>query len=124
MCLPRAKYINMTLNIETIFNTVFMGGTSMFISLNDMEKLTSEELMMVNIISKMLRKYKILCGFAANNPSVLKFEPPLIVKKEEIDYFIECLDKLLDEDKTQLTLAIDTLISTGKGLIENYTSGS
>jgi putrescine aminotransferase len=76
-----------------------------------------EELMMVNIISKLLRKYKILCGFTANNPSVLKFEPPLIVKKEEIDYFIECLDKLLDEDKNELLLAIDALISTGKGLI-------
>lgn len=78
----------------------------------------AEELMMVNIISKLLKEYKILCGFAANNPSVLKFEPPLIVKKEEIDYFVECLDKLLDEEKNELTLAIDALISTGKGLIE------
>lgn len=78
----------------------------------------AEQLMMVNIISKMLKKHKILCGFAANNPSVLKFEPPLIVEKEEIDYFVECLDKLLDEEKNQLTLAIDSLISTGKGLIE------
>jgi putrescine aminotransferase len=90
-----------------------------FGGLKNLHSVMAEELMMVNIISKMLRKYKILCGFTANNPSVLKFEPPLIVKKEEIDYFIECLDKLLDEDKNELSLAIDALINTGKGLISN-----
>ena len=93
-----------------------------FGSLKKLHFAMAEELMMVNIISKMLRKYRILCGFTANNPSVLKFEPPLIVKKEEIDYFIECLDKLLDEEKNRLSLAIDALISTGKGLVE-YGSG-
>ena len=34
----------MTLNIEAIFNTIFRGGAFMFISLNDIENLTSEEL--------------------------------------------------------------------------------
>ncbi len=89
-----------------------------FAGLKKLHSAMAEELMMVTIISKLLRKYKILCGFAANNPSVLKFEPPLIVKKEEIDYFIECLDNLLEEVKNEIKLAIDTLINTGKGLIE------
>ena len=40
----RYKYINVTLNIEAIYNIIFTGGNSMFISLNDMGKLTSEEL--------------------------------------------------------------------------------
>jgi putrescine aminotransferase len=99
-------------------------GKGLFIGIEfgNLKKLHStiaEELMMVTIISKMLREYKILCGFAANNPSVLKFEPPLIVEKEDIDYFVECLDKLLSKEKNEFKLAIDTLIRTGKGLVTN-----
>jgi hypothetical protein len=40
----------------------------------------------------LLGKYKILNGFAANNPAVLKVEPSLILIKEEkgiIKYSIE-----------------------------------
>lgn len=76
-----------------------------------------EEFMMVNIISKMLRNHKILCGFAANNPCVIKFEPPLIVTKEEIDCFAEALDKVLDENKNEFSLAVDTLKNTAKNFI-------
>jgi putrescine aminotransferase len=99
-------------------------GKGLFIGIEfgGLKKLHSamiEEFMMVNIISKMLRNHKILCGFASNNPSVLKFEPPLIVKKEEIDYFISCLDQVLDEDKNEFSLAIDALVSTGKSLVKN-----
>jgi len=93
-----------------------------FGGLKKLHSTMAEELMMVKIISKMLREYNIICGFASNNPCVMKFEPPLIVKKEEIDYFVDCLDKLLSEEKNEFTLAIDTLISTGKALIENYSS--
>ncbi|MBL4934175.1 aspartate aminotransferase family protein [Clostridium sp. YIM B02515] len=78
-----------------------------------------EEFMMINIISKMLKDHKILCGFAANNPCVIKFEPPLIVTKEEIDCFAEALDKVLDENKNEFVLAVDTLVSTGKNIIKN-----
>jgi putrescine aminotransferase len=102
-------------------------GKGLFIGIEfgELKKIHStmaEEFMMVNIISKMLRKYKIICGFTANNPYVLKFEPPLIVEKEEVDYFVECLDKLLGEEKNMLALAINSLIDTGKALIENYSS--
>jgi len=77
-----------------------------------------EEFMMVNIISKMLRKHKILCGFAANNPCVIKFEPPLIVTKEEIDCFAEALDKVLDESKNEFSLAVDAFKTAAKTLID------
>jgi putrescine aminotransferase len=102
-------------------------GKGLFIGIEfgQLKKIPStmaEEFMMVNIISKLLRKHKILCGFTANTPYVLKFEPPLIVENEEIDYFVECLDKLLDEEKNVLTLAINSLIDTGKALIEDFSS--
>jgi putrescine aminotransferase len=76
-----------------------------------------EQFMMVNIISKMLRKHKILCGFTANNPAVLRFEPPLIVKKEDIDCFIEALDNVLDENKNEVSLAVDSLINATKNML-------
>jgi putrescine aminotransferase len=76
-----------------------------------------EQFMMVNIISKMLRKHKILCGFTVNNPAVLRFEPPLIVKKEDIDCFIEALDNVLDENKNEVSLAVDSLINATKNML-------
>lgn len=123
------EYALMKLNSLTAKHPIItqVRGKGLFIGIEfgELKKVHStmaEEFMMVNIISKMLRKYKIICGFTANKPYVLKFEPPLIVEKEEIDYFVECLDKLLDEERSVLTLAINSLIDTGKALIENYSS--
>lgn len=88
-----------------------------FGGLKNLHSTMIEQFMMINIISKMLRKHKLLCGFSANNPAVLKFEPPLIVKEEEIDYFIEALDNVLNENRNELTLAVDTLVSTGRNVL-------
>lgn len=59
--------------------------------------------MMTSIISKMLKEYKIICGFTVNNPTVLKFEPPLTIEKKHIDYFVHSLDSVLSE---QLTIVL------------------
>lgn len=88
-----------------------------FGGLKKLHSALAEEFMMVNILSKMLRKHKVLCGFAANNPCVMKFEPPLIVNKEEIDYFVDVLDEVLDHNKIELQLAVNSLINTGKNMI-------
>jgi putrescine aminotransferase len=87
-----------------------------FGGLKKLHSAMAQEFMVVNIISKLLRNHKVICGFAGNNPSVLKFEPPLIVRKEEIDYFVEALDKVLEQSKNTLSLAIDALASTGKNM--------
>lgn len=97
-------------------------GKGLFIGIEfgGLKKLHSakiEQFMMINIISKMLRKHKLLCGFTANNPAVLRFEPPLIVREEDIDYFIVALDDVLDENKNEVTLAVDTLISTVRNIL-------
>jgi len=76
-----------------------------------------EQFMMVNIISKMLRKHKILCGFTANNPAVLRLEPPLIVKEEDINRFIEALDNVLDENKNEASLAVGSLVNIAKNML-------
>lgn len=119
------EYALMKLNVlkgkHPIITDVRGKGLFIGIELGGLKKTHSaiiEQFMMINIISKMLRKHKILCGFAANNPSVLKFEPPLIVNKEDIDRFIDALDYVLEENKSELSLAIDTLVSTGRNLLE------
>lgn len=87
-----------------------------FGSLKKLHVAMAEELIIAHLISKMLKKYKILCGPAANNPTVMKFEPPLIVSKEEIDYFIDSLDRVLEEEKGIIHLAIETAVSAAKGV--------
>ena len=64
------------------------------------------ELMITSIISKMLKEYKIICGFTVNNPTVLRFEPPLTIEKEQIDYFVNSLDAVLSEQSTISDIAI------------------
>jgi len=76
------------------------------------------ELMMTSIISKMLKEYKIICGFTVNNPTVLRFEPPLTIEKNHIDYFVNSLDAVLNKQSTILNIAV----STAKNLISNVLS--
>jgi putrescine aminotransferase len=81
------------------------------------------EFMMSSIISRMLRDYKIVCGFSVNNPAVLKFEPALIISKDEIDYFIESLDNLLRDEAGTLSLAMNSLKNAAAGAVDLLTGG-
>lgn len=76
-----------------------------------------KQFMMSVILAKLLREHRIVCSFASNSPHVLKIEPPLIVNKDEIDYFIESLDRVLNNEKGELSLAMDSIISAGKGMV-------
>jgi putrescine aminotransferase len=71
------------------------------------------------ILAKLLKEHRIMCSFASNSPEVLKIEPPLIVNREEIDYFIESFDNVLNDEKGELSLAMDSIIKAGKEIIEN-----
>lgn len=90
-----------------------------FGSLKKYPSKTIIEFIVSTIISKMLREHKIICGVAANNPSVLRFEPPLIVSKEEIDNFIESLEDVLNDEDGELSLAMDSIKNLSKGIIKN-----
>jgi putrescine aminotransferase len=112
--------LNMLKEKHDIITEVRGKGLFIGIEFGGLKKLHSakiEQFMMINIISKMLRKHKLLCGFTANNPAVLRFEPPLIVREEDIDYFIVALDDVLDENKNEVTLAVDTLINVGRNIL-------
>lgn len=76
-----------------------------------------EEFMISSMISDLLNKYHILCSFTSNDPSVLRFEPPLIVTKNEIDYFVNSLDALLCREKNAFDLFVRSMLNTTKGML-------
>lgn len=50
----------------------------------------------------LLRDYNILVAFTEYNRNVIRLEPPLIVKREEIDKFVNSLDDLLSRGITRI----------------------
>ncbi len=47
--------------------------------------------------SLLLNEYNIIVGFTEYNRNVIRLHPPLISKKENIDYFIESFEKVLQK---------------------------
>jgi putrescine aminotransferase len=54
------------------------------------------------ILSRMMNKHHIHLGTCGHRPEVLRFEPPLNVRREEIDRAIEALDETCSESKLGL----------------------
>ena len=89
-----------------------------FKSLSLVKSKMTIELMLTNIVSKMLKEYKIICGFTVNDPTVLRFQPPLTIEKNEIDYFVNSLDAVLNEQSNIIEIAV----CTTKNLVSNIFS--
>ncbi len=54
-----------------------------------------DESVAATVSTVLLNKHKIVTAYTLNNTSVLRFEPPLTIKKEHIDTLISALDKSL-----------------------------
>lgn len=68
------------------------------------------------VASELVNHYRIISGYALNNPNVIRFEPPLTVSYEEIDELIEAMDQICQEHKGFLEMAV----KTGKTAIKRY----
>ncbi len=53
------------------------------------------ETIVTTLLTVLLNKHKIITVFALNKTSVLRLAPPLTVKKEHVDRFVDALDKVL-----------------------------
>lgn len=53
-----------------------------------------EESLSRYISSILLNDYNILTLSTLNNPNVMRIQPPLVISKEEVDYFVDSLDKV------------------------------
>jgi ornithine--oxo-acid transaminase len=47
------------------------------------------------VATLLLRDHDVLVALTPQDPRVLRFEPPLIVRREELDRLIEALDEVL-----------------------------
>lgn len=75
-----------------------------------------EKFMITAVISKMLNEHHILCTFTSNDPSVLRFEPPLLITRNEIDRFVESLDAVLNEETGEFQLLMDSVLNAAHNM--------
>ncbi len=55
----------------------------------------------------LLQQYGIITAFTINNPNVIRFEPPLIVEKEEVDYVADSMEAICREQKNFLGVSLN-----------------
>lgn len=55
---------------------------------------TFEDIFCRRISSKLLNDYNIITSSTLNNPNVMRIQPPLSVSKDQIDYFVDSLDRI------------------------------
>jgi putrescine aminotransferase len=58
------------------------------------------------VASSLLNNHRVLTSYFDLAPTVLRFEPPLIVTKEEIDLAVDALDRVLSLGLGRLALSI------------------
>jgi 4-aminobutyrate aminotransferase-like enzyme len=78
---------------------------------------TMEQNLSVMIISELLHKHHILTSYFDFSPTVIRFEPPLIVTTEQIDEAVDALDKVLSMGKKGIALSFG---KTAIGSILNH----
>lgn len=57
----------------------------------------SKDYLAAMVAGALLNDHGIITAYTLNNPNVIRFEPPLIITREEIDYLIEALEKIFSE---------------------------
>jgi putrescine aminotransferase len=51
-------------------------------------------------------EYQIITAYTLNNPNVIRLEPPLTVSYEEIDYVVESLEKIFENNSNLFNLTM------------------
>jgi putrescine aminotransferase len=64
------------------------------------------------VAGELLNKYKVITAYTLNNPNVIRLEPPLIVSREQIDYMLDSLEKVLEANKGTIGMAISGVTSS------------
>ena len=63
---------------------------------------TKNQFFISSIVRELYKKHNILCAFALSAPNTLELTPPLIIDKEQIDYFIFSLNDVLNKGFVKL----------------------
>jgi putrescine aminotransferase len=61
------------------------------------------------VAGEMLNKYRIITAYTLNNPNVIRFEPPLIVTREQVDYMINSLESILKQNRSAFKMVFSSV---------------
>src|SRR5205809_3962213 len=70
------------------------------------------------IIIPLLQKHRVLAQVAGYHTEVIKFLPPMIISKEDIDWFLSAMQDVLDETQRFPGTAWDTVFGLAKRAIK------
>jgi putrescine aminotransferase len=60
----------------------------------------AEEYLAALVAGELMNKYRIITAYTLNNPNVIRFEPPLVVSREQIDRLLEALEDIFRNYKS------------------------
>ncbi|MBS4007441.1 MAG: aspartate aminotransferase family protein [Clostridium sp.] len=73
----------------------------------------SAEYLGAMVAGVLLNQYKIITAYTLNNPNVIRFEPPLIVTKEQLDVLLQALEEIFEKNRSLLGFGL----SAGKTML-------
>ena len=74
-----------------------------------------KEYMGALVAGELLNKYRIITAYTLNNPNVIRFEPPLIITEEQVDYMVDALEKVLEKNRN----AFQMVMSSAKAAVKS-----
>lgn len=60
------------------------------------------------VAGELQNRHRIITAYTLNNPNVIRFEPPLIVTKEQIDRVIDALDEIMTRSGSLLGMTLSS----------------
>ncbi len=73
----------------------------------------AEEYLGALVAGELMNGYQIITAYTLNNPNVIRFEPPLIVSREQMDRLLHALDDIFKKHGSVWSL----ILSSGKNMI-------
>ncbi|MBS3899129.1 MAG: aspartate aminotransferase family protein [Dethiobacter sp.] len=68
----------------------------------------SAEYLGAMVAGVLLNQYKIITAYTLNNPNVIRFEPPLIVTKEQLDVLLQALEEIFEKNRSLLGFGLSS----------------
>ncbi|MDH7578987.1 MAG: aspartate aminotransferase family protein [Bacillota bacterium] len=56
----------------------------------------AEEYLAALVAAELLNKYQIITAYTLNNPNVIRFEPPLVVSRQQLDQVLSALEEIFE----------------------------
>lgn len=78
----------------------------------------AEEYFAALVSAELMNKYHIITAYTLNNPNVIRFEPPLIISKEQLDRLLSALDEIFRTSQSMWGL----ILASGKRVMGSLTS--